>query len=136
MLDQDEFLLDLDDASRDTDSDRRLLCVASCSICAQACMSFAETTPVRDEEAEMARATRLAEDCADVCSTTWRLLVRGSDQELDVVRALVEACAAAARACRRECERYTTESRVSASCAAACWVCEEACDDLASKLAS
>jgi hypothetical protein len=133
MLDQDESFLD---ASQDTDSDRRLLCVASCSICAQTCMTFAETTQVPDEEAEMARSIRLAEDCADVCSTTWRLLVRGTDQEIDVVRALVEACAAAARACRTECERHATKSRPSASCAAACWVCEEACEDLASKLAS
>jgi len=133
MLDQDESFLD---ASQDTDSDRRLLCVAACSICAQSCMSFAETTQVRDEEAQLARSIRLAEDCADVCSTTWRFLVRGTDQDVDVTRALVEACAAAARACRTECERHATKSRSSASCAAACWVCEEACDDLASKLAS
>jgi hypothetical protein len=134
MLDpDDDFLLD---TSPDTDTDRRFVCMASCSICAQACMTFAEHVEIPDEEAVLARSVRLAEDCADVCSTTWRILVRSGDQPLDVVRALVEACAAAARACRAECERHATRSMPSASCAAACWVCADACDELASQLAS
>lgn len=142
MLDQQEdFLLDCDldadgDHGADSETDRRLLCLAACSICAQTCSSFVEANPVPDEEAALARSVRLAEDCADICNTTWRFLVRGSDQDLPVTHALVEACAAAAHACRIECERHATTSRASASCAAASWVCAEACSDLAVMLAS
>ncbi|HET6582445.1 MAG TPA: hypothetical protein VFG69_03335 [Nannocystaceae bacterium] len=139
MLDDDELRLDPAadaDHDHDTESDRRLLCLASCSICAQTCMSFTEAHPVADAEAELARANALADDCADICSATWRFLVRGADRERSVLFALVEACAAAARACRNECERHAASSRASAECAAACWVCEESCDDLARMLAS
>lgn len=135
MLEPEDNLF-VEPRAPESESERRLLCIASCSICAQACHAFADIVPARADAVDLARCLRVAEDCADMCSTTWRVVSRQRDHDPEVVRSMLEACAAVVRACRSECERHAATSAPCASTAAACWVCEEACDDLARTLAS
>jgi len=135
MLDTEDNLF-VEPRAPESESERRLLCIASCSICAQACRAFADLTPAPPNSVELSRCLRLAEDCADMCSTTWRVVSRQRDHDPEVVRSMLEACAAVVRACGSECERHAAALPQCAATAAACWVCEEACDDLARTLSS
>jgi hypothetical protein len=101
-------------------------CAQTCTACANACLGEPQVQ-------DLVRCIRLNLHCADLCDTTGRLISRQEDPEL--ARAILQACALACRLCAEECERHAKEGvqhcRV---CAEACRTCEQACGRLIAAL--
>lgn len=110
------------------DPDALVRCAEACSDCAAACTSCADADADLGERGlpELIRCVRLCLDCADICDATGRIVTRQTASDVDVVRAVVEACPVACRACRQECEHHE-HCRI---CAAVCSRCEQACGEL------
>jgi hypothetical protein len=98
-------------------------CAQACTTCADACLS-------EDMVAELARCVRSNLDCADVCTTTARVLSRHTGYDANVTRSLLEACATTCRSCGDECARHADRHEHCRICADACRECERACRDL------
>lgn len=93
-----------------------MLCSLFCTSCADACSS---------EEMDMSQCIRNCLDCADVCAATARLAVRRTAQNIEVLRAQLEACINACETCAAECERH--DNPHCALCAKMCRECAEDC---------
>lgn len=93
-----------------------MLCSLFCTSCADACSA---------EEMDMAQCIRNCLDCADVCAATARLAVRRTAQNIEVLRAQLEACINACETCAAECERH--DNPHCALCAKMCRECAEDC---------
>ena len=112
-----------------------LRCVDECLDCAASCTSCADADLAEDDVSEMRRCIRLCLDCADACDVTARIVTRQTEPDLQVMRAMVEACVAACRACGDECERHAAHHEHCRICAEVCRRCEQACADLVAALA-
>ena len=93
-----------------------MLCSLFCTSCADACVA---------EDMDMAQCIRNCLDCADVCAATARLAVRRTAQNIDVLRAQLEACITACETCAAECESH--DNPHCALCAEMCRECAEDC---------
>ena len=102
-------------------------CAQTCTACADACLAEPDVQAV-------VHCIRLNLDCADVCTTTGRVLARQTEPDLAVVRAQLQACVVACRACGAECRTHAHHQHCQV-CADACRRCEQACDRLAGALA-
>lgn len=92
-----------------------MLCSLFCTSCADACVA---------EDMEMAQCIRNCLDCADVCAATARLAVRRTAQNIDVLRAQMEACIKACETCAEECEKHDNDH-----CNWCAKMCRECADD-------
>ena len=90
------------------------------NLCAQFCSSCAEACVV--EDMDMAQCIRNCLDCADVCTATARLGIRRTAQNVEVLRAQIQACIAACEACAAECVRHDNPH---------CSKCAEMCREVA-----
>jgi hypothetical protein len=99
-------------------------CATTCTSCADSCLG-------EEDVASQVKCIRLDLDCADICTTTARVLSRQVEYDANVTRAQLEACIAACKACGDECESHGEHGmdhcRV---CAEACRRCEDACREL------
>jgi hypothetical protein len=103
-------------------------CASTCTICADACLS-------EKMVAELAQCIRLNQDCADVCETTARTLLRsGAEPQRSMLRHMVEACAASCQACGQECARHAQMHEHCRICAESCRHCEDACRKILSTM--
>ena len=93
-----------------------MLCSLFCTSCADACVA---------EDRDMAQCIRNCLDCADVCAATARLAVRRTAQNIDVLRAQLEACITACETCAAECE--SPDNPHCSLCAKMCRECAEDC---------
>ena len=84
--------------------------------------------------APLRRCIELNLDCADVCTTTSRVVARVTERSPEVVRPLLEACIAACRACADECEGHADHMEHCRICAEACRRCEQACQELVASM--
>jgi hypothetical protein len=109
--------------------DRRLLastidaviaCAETCTACADACLG-------EDMVAELTRCIRTNLDCADICGTTARVLTRHTGYDVNVTRAILEACATVCKSCGDECGSHAAHHEHCRICAEACRSCEQAC---------
>jgi hypothetical protein len=109
-------------------SDALVRCVEECYSCAQTCTSCADACLGEDNVAALTQCIRLNLDCADVCNITGRIATRqtGSDQEM--IRRMLDACAAACRLCAEECERHAAMHAHCRICAESCRSCMSACE--------
>lgn len=82
----------------------------------------------------MVTCVRLNLDCADICETTGRVLSRQTGRDVNLVRAVVQACVTACKVCGDECERHAGMHEHCRVCADACRRCEKACQDLLAAL--
>jgi hypothetical protein len=82
----------------------------------------------------MVRCARLCLDCADTCDATRRIVIRQTEPDLGVVRAVIETCAVACRACGNECEKHAAHHKHCRLCVEVCRRCEQACRDLAATI--
>ncbi|MFC3504023.1 four-helix bundle copper-binding protein [Micromonospora krabiensis] len=98
-------------------------CAEACTACADACLS-------EDMVAELTKCVRTNLDCADICTTTARVLSRHTGYDANVTRSLLEACATVCKACGDECDRHADRHAHCRVCAEACRDCEQACRDL------
>jgi len=108
-------------------NDALIRCIEECYSCAQTCTSCADACLAEDGVTSLTQCIRLNLDCADICDITGRIATRrtGSDQEM--LRRMLEACAAACRLCAGECEKHTKMQHCRI-CAEACRRCMTACE--------
>ncbi|MEN3609498.1 four-helix bundle copper-binding protein [Plantactinospora sp. ZYX-F-223] len=112
-----EINLDRDLLARSIDA--LLACAQACTSCADSCLSEADV-------AQLVKCIRTDLDCADVCSTTARVLSRHTGYDANLSRSLLEACATACRSCADECDRHAKMHEHCRICAEACRVAERA----------
>jgi hypothetical protein len=123
MLDTYPKSINLDRAMLATAIDALIACAEACTACADACLS-------EDTVAELTKCIRTNLDCADICSTTARVLSRHTGYDANLSRSLLDACATACKACGDECGRHAEMHEHCRVCADACHACEQACRDL------
>src|SRR5262249_23684024 len=102
-------------------------CSASCTACADDSLS-------EDDSREMTRVIRLNLDCADVCDTTRRIVIRQTTPDFHVIRAALETCVASCIACAEECDLHAHHPEHCQLCAEVCRRCEQACRELLATL--
>lgn len=102
-------------------------CIVACVECAAVCISCADACLAEGKIAELRRCIRLNQDCADICSTTARVLSRLLRPEVGVLRAQLEACALSCATCGAECRGHAQHHEHCQVCADACRRCEEQC---------
>lgn len=98
-------------------------CTHACIACADACLSEDDPAPLR-------RCVRIDLDCADITAATGRLLARPGEQDRELLRAQLEACATACRTCADECDQHAERMEHCRICAESCRACAEACDTM------
>jgi hypothetical protein len=110
-------------------------CIEACYACDQACTACADACLGETNVQSLVRCIRLNQDCADICATTGRMLLRQSEMPGALLRQQLELCAAACRACAAECEQHAHHHEHCRICAEACHACEQACQALIRALA-
>jgi hypothetical protein len=118
-------------ANDDAMLQRLAFCIAAATTCAQTCSCCTDAALSAPDVDALRECIRTADDCAELCSLTARLLMRGSGRDRAVIRDVVRACLTACRVCRRECERQAAVLQFCSACATACGVCEQSCAELA-----
>jgi hypothetical protein len=110
-------------------SEALVRCIEECYACAQACTGCADACLAEDMAQQLKQCIRLNLDCADVCAATGSLASRRTGSNQDVLRRMLEVCAAACRACGEECARHANQHEHCRICADACRRCEQACQE-------
>jgi len=104
--------------------------IDACADAATACTSCADSDLAEEDVAAMRRCIALDLDCADVCTTTGRLLSRTAAPDHVVLHRILLACVRACELCAEECDRHAAHHRHCAICARACRLCAKACGAL------
>jgi hypothetical protein len=100
-------------------------CVEACFFCANVCTTCADACLADDAVAEMRQCIVNDLDCADICTSTARVLSRRSFGDRQLTVAMLEACRVACGRCAQECERHDMDHcRI---CAGTCRTCEQEC---------
>lgn len=102
-------------------------CAITCTQCADALLAEHDVAP-------LVMCIRRNLDCADVCTTTARVISRQTGFDADVVRSQLEACVTACRICGDECERHAAHMAHCRVCSEVCRQCENACRALLAAL--
>ncbi|NYG55321.1 four-helix bundle copper-binding protein [Nocardioides perillae] len=118
----------------DIDQEKLAACIAACFECAQVCTACADACLAEDMVADLRACIRNNLDCADVCAATGAILSRQTAGDGNVVRTILEACAAACKACGDECAKHSDMHQHCEVCAEACRRCENACRELLAAL--
>jgi len=113
-----------------TNQEALLACIEACFECAQTCTSCADACLGESDVQMLTRCVRLNLDCADVCSTTGRVLLRQTEPDWSLLKQQLRACAEACRVCDEECEKHAGHHEHCRTCAESCRMCEEACNQL------
>jgi hypothetical protein len=104
-------------------------CAASCTACADACLSEPDIEQMRS-------CIRSCIACADLCEVAARLLTRTGGYDIPVVRNLLEAVAKACSTCSEICGSHGEMHKHCRLCADACRRCEQAVQRLLTQLAA
>ncbi len=112
--------------------DREMLirCIDACADCAQSCTQCADDCLAEVDVAELTKCIRLNLDCADICSTTGRVLARQTAPDWGAVASMLRTCDEACQACGDECETHAARMEHCRVCASECLRCAEACRQL------
>ena len=108
-------------------------CIDACFGCEQVCTSCADACLGEQEHlAHLIHCIRLNLDCADICGTTGRVLMRQTQPDLGVLRAQVHTCMVACKACGDECQGHAEQMGMKHCeiCMQACRRCESTCQAL------
>jgi hypothetical protein len=110
-------------------NDALIRCIEECYSCGQTCTSCADECLGEENVKSLTRCIGLNLDCADVCNIAGRIATRltGSDGEL--IRRVIDTCAAACRLCAEECEKHAGMHEHCRICADACRCCMKACEE-------
>jgi hypothetical protein len=108
---------------RALDADALAACIEAAHDAAAACTACADACLAEDDVASMRACIRRDLDCADIATTTAKILSRQVAMDLGLVRVVLEACAVAAKRCAVECELH-------ADMHDHCRICAEACTRL------
>lgn len=102
-------------------------CIEECYACAQACTVCADACLAEDMVHDLRQCIRLNLDCADVCAATGAMGSRRTGSNEQILRQMLQVCAAACAVCGEECERHAGRHEHCRICAEACRRCEQAC---------
>ncbi len=105
-------------------------CIDACLECAMQCEQCATACLQEDNIKMMLKCIQLDRDCADICINTARLLARGSEHGVHLMRECAEVC----EKCAEECEKYDYIDHCK-MCAEACRRCAEECRSMSGQLA-
>lgn len=81
-------------------------CITACFECSQACTACADACLGEDMVAELRKCIRTDLDRADVCATTGAILSRHTGYDVNITRAVLEACRTVCKSCAEECEQH------------------------------
>ena len=118
----------------DIDTSALVECIEAAFECEQACTACADACLDEEGDMDLRHCIRTDLDCADVCSTTGRMISRQTKPSWDLLRAQVGACLRACQECGEECRRHADHHEHCRVCGEACRRCEEACDALLNAL--
>ena len=110
-------------------NDVLIRCIEECYSCAQTCTSCADACVAEDMVQQLRQCIRLNLDCADVCAATGSVATRRTGSNEEVIRLMLQGCAAACRVCAEECERHAGHHQHCRICADSCRRCEQACQE-------
>ena len=106
-----------------------LRCIEECHSCAQTCTSCADACLAEEMVAELRQCIRLNLDCADLCAAAGSVATRRTGDNVEVLAALLNACAVACRLCADECWKHSEQHEHCRICAESCRRCAEACSE-------
>ena len=112
------------------DGDVLLRCIDECRECAASCTACADACLSEKDVQELVHCIRLCLDCADACDATGRIVTRQTAPAVRLIRAIIESCAVACLTCAEECEKHAAHHEHCRICAEDCRRCEQACDDV------
>ncbi len=101
-----------------------------CTACADACLGEPENLE------HLRRCIRTTLDCADVCTSTARVLMRQTETPNELVHAQLHACVVACQVCADECDRHSDRHDHCRLCADTCRYCQERCNFLLGEISS
>jgi hypothetical protein len=110
-------------------SEALVRCIEECYACAQACTACADACLAEGMVQDLRQCIRLNLDCADVCAATGALASRRTGSNQDILRRMLEVCAAACRVCGEECARHAEMHEHCRVCAESCRRCEQSCQE-------
>jgi len=127
-------LLDTYPTGIPADDDLLAATIDALSDCVQACTADVDADLSEQDLTDMVLCIRLCLECTDICTATVGVISRPALYDADVIRPLLEACAASCKSCGDECERHAPMHRHCRVCAEACRRCEQACRELLAAL--
>ena len=129
-------MLDLNARKQVKEPDESLMIesIEACVECAQACTACADDSLAEAEVMQLIKSITLCLNCSVICDATRQVATRQTEQDVDILRAQVVACAEACRVCGAECQRHAAHHEHHRICTEACHRCEAACDRLAKAL--
>jgi hypothetical protein len=74
-------------------------------------------------------------NCADMCNTMMRSMLRMQGMTPAVMMAMLDACIAMCQMCMDECMQHADMSEVCKMCAQACKACMDACMQMKGQMA-
>ena len=99
-------------------------CIEACSACQQACTMCADNSMADG----MMKCASMCTDCADVCNTMMRMMMRPTGFDMASMQAMLQACMTMCAACSDECGNHSEMSETCRMCAMACDACRAACE--------
>jgi hypothetical protein len=102
--------------------------------CADTCTLDVDADLGVPNVSEMIKCIRLCQHCADICTTTARILSRPAEYDARVTVPLLKACLAVCQVCGDECEEHAERHQHCRVCAQACRSCETVCRELLATL--
>lgn len=104
-------------------------CIEECYACAQSCTACADACLGEDSVKDLQQCIRLNLDCADICAASGAIATRRTGSNEQIMRDMLQTCAAACEVYAGECERHASRHDHCRICAEACRACEQACED-------
>lgn len=98
--------------------------IDAASACEQACTMCAGSASMG---MDMDRCHAMCMDCADMCNTTMRMMLRPAGMDMDSMMAMLQACMTMCLACAAECDMHK-DMQVCMMCAEACREMAKACE--------
>ena len=110
-------------------NDALIRCIEECYDCANACTACADACLGEQSVQQFTQCIRLNLDCADVCAATGAVAMRRTGSNEEIIRLMLQTCAAACRGCGEECERHASHHEHCRICSESCRRCEQACQE-------
>lgn len=122
----------LDSSPRKLDVEAEVLSatIDALNDCNQSCIACADADLSESHLHDLVKCIRLCLDCGDVCAATARVISRRTENDSNVAKPLLGACATTCKSCGDECERHAQMHEHCRVCAEACRRCEDACRQL------
>lgn len=108
-------------------NDALIQCIEDCYDCAQVCISCADACLAEHTVQDLRQCIRLCMDCADICATTGKIATRRTGSNEDLIRMMLDTCAATCRMCGMECGRHAGQHDHCELCAESCRRCADSC---------